>query len=62
MMHYERILSATWSGEFQHFYLANFGKVDNFSKIIILKILTPEKWEMSPLKEMDYIHLEQRLQ
>ncbi|KAG5570741.1 hypothetical protein H5410_060507 [Solanum commersonii] len=60
-MHYEMILSATGSGEFQHFYLANTRKVYNFSKIIIKKKLTPEEWEMSLLKEMDCIHPEQKV-
>jgi len=33
-MHFEMILSATGSGEFQHFYPANTRKVYNFSMII----------------------------
>ncbi|KAG5570733.1 hypothetical protein H5410_060499 [Solanum commersonii] len=49
-MHYEMILLATGSSEFQHFYPVNTRKVYNFSKIIIKKILTPEEWGMSPLK------------
>lgn len=49
------------SCEFQHFYLANTRKVYNFSKIIIKKILTPEEWGLSPLKELDYIHPEQKV-
>lgn len=60
-MHYELILSATGSCEFQHFYPANTKKVYNFSKIIIKKIIAPEEWGMSPLKEMDYIHPEQKV-
>ncbi|KAG5570745.1 hypothetical protein H5410_060511 [Solanum commersonii] len=60
-IHYEMILSATGSGEFQHFYPANTRKVYSFSKIIIKNILTPEEWGMSPLKEMDHIHPEQKV-
>ncbi|KAG5590683.1 hypothetical protein H5410_041197 [Solanum commersonii] len=60
-MHYEIILSATGSCEFQHFYPANTKNVYNFSKMIMKKILAPEEWGMSPLKEMDYIHLEQKV-
>ncbi|KAG5605282.1 hypothetical protein H5410_026774 [Solanum commersonii] len=61
IMHYEMILSATGSCAFQHFYPANTKKVYNFSKIIIKKILAPEEWGMSPLKEMNYIHPEQKV-
>jgi len=61
MMHYEMILSATGSGEFQHFYPANTKKVYNFSKIIIKRVMAPEEWGMSPLKERDYIHPEQKV-
>ncbi|KAG5615271.1 hypothetical protein H5410_015095 [Solanum commersonii] len=60
-MHYGMILSATRSGEFQHFYPANTRKVYNFSKIIIKRVLTSEEWGMSPLTEKDYIHLEQKI-
>ncbi|KAG5605414.1 hypothetical protein H5410_026906 [Solanum commersonii] len=49
-MHYEIILSATGSCELQHFYLANTKKV-----------LAPEEWGLSPLKEMDYIHPEHKV-
>ncbi|KAG5630646.1 hypothetical protein H5410_002363 [Solanum commersonii] len=60
-MHYEIILSATRSCEFQHFYPANTKRVYNFSKMIIKNILAPEEWGMSPLKEMDCIHSEQKV-
>ncbi|KAG5590174.1 hypothetical protein H5410_040688 [Solanum commersonii] len=59
-MHYEIILSSTGC-EFQHFYSANTKKVYNFSKLIIKKILAPEEWGMSTLKELGYIHLEQKI-
>ncbi|KAG5632037.1 hypothetical protein H5410_003754 [Solanum commersonii] len=59
-MHYEIILSSTGC-EFQHFYPANTKKVYNFSKMIIKKIIAPEEWGMSTLKEMDYIHPEQKV-
>ncbi|KAG5619580.1 hypothetical protein H5410_004798 [Solanum commersonii] len=55
------ILSATGSAEFQHFYPTNTRKVNNFSKIIIKKVLTPKEWGMSLLKEKDYIHPEQKV-
>ncbi|KAG5572771.1 hypothetical protein H5410_062537 [Solanum commersonii] len=58
-MHYEIILSTT-KCEFQHFYPANTKKVYNFSKLIIKKIIAPEEWGMSTLKELDYIHPEQK--
>jgi len=60
-MHYEIILSATGSCEFQHFYPANTKKLYNFSKFIIKKVLAPEEWGLSPLKEMDYIHPEHKV-
>ncbi|KAG5571216.1 hypothetical protein H5410_060982 [Solanum commersonii] len=60
-MHYEIILSLTGSGEFQHFYPVNTKKVYNFSKIIIKKIISPEDWGINTLKEMDYIHPDQKL-
>ncbi|KAG5615244.1 hypothetical protein H5410_015068 [Solanum commersonii] len=60
-MHYETILSATRSSEFQHFYPPNTRKVYNFSNIIIKRVLTLEEWGMSPLKENDYIHPEQKI-
>ncbi|KAG5572367.1 hypothetical protein H5410_062133 [Solanum commersonii] len=59
-MHYEIILSSTGC-EFQHFYPANTKKVYNFSKMVIKKIIAPEEWGMSTLKELDYIHLEQKV-
>ncbi|KAG5584791.1 hypothetical protein H5410_045225 [Solanum commersonii] len=59
-MHYEIILSSTGC-EFQHFYPANTKKVYNFSKMIIKKIIAPEEWGMSTLKEFDYIHPEQKV-
>ncbi|KAG5609785.1 hypothetical protein H5410_021066 [Solanum commersonii] len=59
-MHYEIILSSTGC-EFQHFYSANTKKVYKFSKLIIKKILAPEEWGMSTLKELDYIHSEQNI-
>ncbi|KAG5592391.1 hypothetical protein H5410_042905 [Solanum commersonii] len=59
-MHYEMILSSTGC-EFQHFYPANTKKVYNFSKLIIKRIIAPEEWDMSTLKEMDYIHPEQKV-
>ncbi|KAG5615880.1 hypothetical protein H5410_015704, partial [Solanum commersonii] len=60
-MHYEIILSATGSCEFQHLYPANTNKVYNFSQIIIKKVLAPEEWGLSPLKELDYIHPEHKV-
>ncbi|KAG5579985.1 hypothetical protein H5410_050612 [Solanum commersonii] len=42
-MHYKMILSATGSGEFQHFYPVNTKKVYNFSKIIIKRVMAPEE-------------------
>ncbi|KAG5619546.1 hypothetical protein H5410_004764 [Solanum commersonii] len=60
-MHYEMILSSTGLGEFQHFYPAKIRKVYNFSKIIIKRVITPEEWGMSPLKERDYIHPKQKI-
>ncbi|KAG5615443.1 hypothetical protein H5410_015267 [Solanum commersonii] len=60
IMHYEMILSSTGC-EFQHFYPANTKKVYNFSKLIIKRIIAPEEWGMSTLKEMDYIHPEQKV-
>ncbi|KAG5605751.1 hypothetical protein H5410_027243 [Solanum commersonii] len=59
-MHYKIILLSTGC-EFQHFYPANTKKVYNFSKLIIKKIITPEEWGMSTLKELDYIHPEQKV-
>ncbi|KAG5567948.1 hypothetical protein H5410_065040 [Solanum commersonii] len=59
-MHYEIILSSTGC-EFQHFYPANTKKVYNFSKLIIKKIIAPEEWDMSTLKELDYIHPVQKV-
>ncbi|KAG5611978.1 hypothetical protein H5410_023259 [Solanum commersonii] len=59
-MHYEIILSSTGC-EFQHFYPTNTKKVYNFFKLIIKKILAPEEWGMSTLKELDYIHPEQKI-
>ncbi|KAG5630152.1 hypothetical protein H5410_001869 [Solanum commersonii] len=59
-MHYEIILSFTGC-EFQHFYPANTKKVYNFSKLIIKRIIAPEEWGMSTLKELDYIHPEQKV-
>ncbi|KAG5632677.1 hypothetical protein H5410_004394 [Solanum commersonii] len=59
-MHYEIILSSTGC-EFQHFYPANTKKVYNFSKMVIKKIIAPEEWGMSTLKELDYIHPEQKI-
>ena len=55
------ILSATESGEFQHFNPAISRKVSNFSKFIIKRVLTPEEWGMIPLKEKDYIHPEKQI-
>ncbi|KAG5611426.1 hypothetical protein H5410_022707 [Solanum commersonii] len=60
IMHYEMILSSTGC-EFQHFYPANTKKVYNFSKLIIKRIIAPEEWGMSTLKEMNYIHPEQKV-
>ncbi|KAG5585169.1 hypothetical protein H5410_045603 [Solanum commersonii] len=60
IMHYEIILSSTGC-EFQHFYPANTKKVYNFSKLIKKKIIAPEEWGMSTLKELDYIHPEQKV-
>ncbi|KAG5589785.1 hypothetical protein H5410_040299 [Solanum commersonii] len=60
-MHFEMILSVAVSGEFQHFYPGNTRKFYNFLKIIIKKVLTPEEWGMSPLKERDYIHPEKKI-
>ncbi|KAG5572773.1 hypothetical protein H5410_062539 [Solanum commersonii] len=59
-MHYEMILSSTGC-EFQHFYPANTKKVYNFSKLIIKRIIAPEEWGMSTLKEMDYFYQEQKV-
>ncbi|KAG5577032.1 hypothetical protein H5410_057166 [Solanum commersonii] len=59
-MHYEIILLSTGC-EFQHLYPANTKKVYNFSKLIIKKIIVPEEWGMSTLKELDYIHPEQKV-
>ncbi|KAG5616227.1 hypothetical protein H5410_016051 [Solanum commersonii] len=59
-MHYEMILSFTGC-EFQHFYPANTKKVYNFSKLIIKRIIAPEEWGMSTLKELDYIHPDQKV-
>ncbi|KAG5630193.1 hypothetical protein H5410_001910 [Solanum commersonii] len=47
--------------EFQHFYPANTKKVYNFSKLVVKKIMSPEEWGMSTLKELDYIHPEQKV-
>ncbi|KAG5570670.1 hypothetical protein H5410_060436, partial [Solanum commersonii] len=59
-MDYEIILSFTRC-EFQHFYPANTKKVYNFLKLIIKKIITPEEWGMSTLKELNYIHPKQKV-
>lgn len=59
-MHYEIILSSMGSAEFQHFYPANTRKVYNFSKIIIKKIVTPEEWGTSTMREREYTHPEQK--
>ncbi|KAG5621592.1 hypothetical protein H5410_006810 [Solanum commersonii] len=59
-MHYEIILSSTGC-EFQHFYPANTKKVYNFSKLVVKRIISPEEWGMSTLKELDYIHPEQKV-
>ncbi|KAG5591044.1 hypothetical protein H5410_041558 [Solanum commersonii] len=59
-MHYEIILSSTGC-EFQHFYPANTKKVYSFSKMIIKRLIAPEEWGMSTLKELNYIHLEQKV-
>ncbi|KAG5573222.1 hypothetical protein H5410_062988 [Solanum commersonii] len=59
-MHYEIILSSTGC-EFQHFYPANTKKVYNFSKLVVKRIISPEEWGMSTLKELDYIHTEQKV-
>ncbi|KAG5632618.1 hypothetical protein H5410_004335 [Solanum commersonii] len=59
-MHYEIILSSTGC-EFQHFYPANTKKVYNFSKLVVKRIISPEEWDMSTLKELDYIHPEQKV-
>ncbi|KAG5632683.1 hypothetical protein H5410_004400 [Solanum commersonii] len=59
-MHYEIILSSIGC-EFQHFYPPNTKKVYNFSKMVIKKIIAPEEWGMCTLKELDYIHLEQKV-
>ncbi|KAG5631644.1 hypothetical protein H5410_003361 [Solanum commersonii] len=59
-MNYEIILFSTGC-EFQHFYPANTKKVYNFSKLIIKKIIAPEEWGMSTLKELDYIHPEKKV-
>ncbi|KAG5601039.1 hypothetical protein H5410_032409 [Solanum commersonii] len=59
-MHYEIILSSTGC-EFQHFYPANTKKVYNFSKMVIKKIIAPEEWGMRTLKELNYIHQEQKV-
>ncbi|KAG5589385.1 hypothetical protein H5410_039899 [Solanum commersonii] len=59
-MHYEMILSSTGC-EFQHFYPANTKKVYNFSKLIIKRIIASEEWGMSTLKELDYIHSDQKV-
>ncbi|KAG5592750.1 hypothetical protein H5410_043264 [Solanum commersonii] len=59
-MHYEIILSSTGC-EFQHFYPANTKKVYNFSKLVVKRIISPEEWGMSTLKELDYNHPEQKV-
>ncbi|KAG5594618.1 hypothetical protein H5410_035850 [Solanum commersonii] len=59
-MHYKIILSSSGC-EFRHFYPANTKKVYNFSKMIRKKILALEEWGMSTLKELDYIHPEQKI-
>ncbi|KAG5607794.1 hypothetical protein H5410_029286 [Solanum commersonii] len=59
-MHYEIILSSTGC-EFQHFYPANTKKVYNFSKLVVKRIISPEEWGMSTLKELDYIYPEQKV-
>ncbi|KAG5572457.1 hypothetical protein H5410_062223 [Solanum commersonii] len=59
-MHYEIILSSTGC-EFQYFYPANTKKVYNFSKLVVKRIISPEEWGMSTLKELDYIHPEQKV-
>ncbi|KAG5590991.1 hypothetical protein H5410_041505 [Solanum commersonii] len=61
MMHYEMILSATGFGEFQQIYPANTRRAYNVSKIIIKRVMAREEWEMSPLKERDYIHPKQKI-
>ncbi|KAG5615247.1 hypothetical protein H5410_015071 [Solanum commersonii] len=48
----------TGSDKFQRFYPANTRK---FSNIIIKRVLTPEEWGMSPLKQNEYIHPEQKI-
>ncbi|KAG5590821.1 hypothetical protein H5410_041335 [Solanum commersonii] len=44
-----------------HFYPANTKKVYNFSKLVVKRIISPEEWGMSTLKELDYIHPEQKV-
>ncbi|KAG5569936.1 hypothetical protein H5410_059702 [Solanum commersonii] len=45
----------------KHFYPANTKKVYNFSKLVVKRIISPEEWGMSTLKELDYIHPEQKV-
>ncbi|KAG5609778.1 hypothetical protein H5410_021059 [Solanum commersonii] len=59
-IHYEIILSSTRC-EFQHFYPGNTKQVYNFFELIIKKILAPKEWGMSTLKQLDYIHSEQKI-
>ncbi|KAG5576761.1 hypothetical protein H5410_056895 [Solanum commersonii] len=59
-MHYEIILSSTDVNS-KDFYPANTKKVYNFSKLVVKRIISPEEWGMSTLKELDYIHPEQKV-
>lgn len=54
-LYYENILKITGSVEFSHFTSGGNTSVYNFSKAIIKKIISPEEWGLSTLKEKEFI-------
>lgn len=60
-MYYENVLKSTGSCEILHYSPANNTNVYNFSKIIIKKIISPEEWGLSTLKEKEFFHQQQKI-
>lgn len=52
---YENVLQSTGSGEIMHYTSNSSSNVYNYSKLIIKKIISPEEWGLSTLKEKEFI-------
>lgn len=58
--YYEHILKVTESCEVSH-YTAGNTSVYNFSKVIIKQVITADVWGISPFKEKEFVHPENKV-